>query len=61
MRLFFMNSGHTRLRLVQACVAVAAVSLIAGCGNSYRPVVTPVNSSGPAAQAQSYAVVVSAP
>ena len=61
MRLFFMNSDHTRLRLVQAGVVVAAVSLVAGCGNSYRPVVTPVNSSGPPAQPTSYAIVVSAP
>lgn len=61
MRLFFMNSGHTRLRLVQGCAVVGAVSLIAGCGNSYRPVVTPINTSGPAAQPTSYAVVVSAP
>ena len=61
MRLFFMNSGHTRVRLVQAGAVVAAVALIAGCGNTYRPVVTPVNSNGPAAQPQSYAVVVSAP
>jgi DNA-binding beta-propeller fold protein YncE len=61
MRLFFMNSGHTRLRLAQACAVVGAVSLVAGCGNNYRPVVTPVNSNGPAAQPTSYAVVVSAP
>lgn len=56
-----MNSGHTRLRLVQACAVFAAVSLVAGCGANYRPVVNPVNSSGPAAQPTSYAIVVSAP
>ena len=56
-----MNSGHTRLRLVQVCAVVAAVSLVSGCGNNYRPVVTPVNSNGPAAQPTSYAIVVSAP
>jgi DNA-binding beta-propeller fold protein YncE len=61
MRLFFMNLGHTRLRLVQAGAVVAAVSLIAGCGAAYRPVITPVNSNGPAAQPTAYAVVVSAP
>jgi DNA-binding beta-propeller fold protein YncE len=61
MRLFFMNLGHMRLRLVKAGAVVAAVSLIAGCGNTYRPVITPVNSSGPAAQPGSFAVVVSAP
>jgi DNA-binding beta-propeller fold protein YncE len=61
MRRFFMNSGHTRVRLVQAGAIAAAVALIAGCGDTYRPVVTPVNTAGPAAQPQSYAVVVSAP
>jgi DNA-binding beta-propeller fold protein YncE len=61
MRRFFMNYGHTRLRLIQACAVVGVVSLVAGCGNNYRPVITPVNSNGPAAQPQSYAVVVSAP
>jgi DNA-binding beta-propeller fold protein YncE len=56
-----MNSGRARVRLVQAGAALVAVALIAGCGNSYRPVVTPVNPSGPAAQVTSYAVVVSSP
>ncbi|MFP5207542.1 MAG: YncE family protein [Acidobacteriota bacterium] len=41
--------------------ALVAAVLIAGCGNNYRPVVTPVPTSGPAAQPQSYAVVVSSP
>ena len=61
MRLFRMKFGQTRVRLVQAGAALAAAALIAGCGNNYRPVVTPVNPSGPAAQPYSYAVVVSAP
>ena len=61
MRLFSMSSDRARVRLVQAGAALAAAALIAGCGNSYRPVVTPVNPSGPAAQPTSYAVVVSAP
>jgi DNA-binding beta-propeller fold protein YncE len=56
-----MNAGQTRARLVQAGAVLAAVALVAGCGSAYRPVVTPVNSSGPAAQVPSYAVVVSAP
>jgi DNA-binding beta-propeller fold protein YncE len=61
MRLFFMISGRARARLVQAGTAFVAAALIAGCGNSYRPVVTPINPSGPPAQPTSYAVVVSAP
>jgi DNA-binding beta-propeller fold protein YncE len=61
MRLFSMISGRTQLRLVQAGAALAAATLVAGCGNSYRPVVTPINPSGPASQPTSYTVVVSAP
>jgi DNA-binding beta-propeller fold protein YncE len=61
MRLYPMNLGQTRTRLVQGGAALATVALIAGCGSTYRPVVTPVTPSGPAAQPQSYAVVVSAP
>jgi DNA-binding beta-propeller fold protein YncE len=61
MRLFFMISSRTQVRLVQAGAALAAAALVAGCGNSYRPVVTPINPSGPSAQPTSYAVVVSAP
>ena len=61
MRLFSMKSDQVRMLLVQAGAALAAATLVAGCGNSYRPVVTPVNPSGPAAQPTSYTVVVSAP
>ena len=61
MRLFFMNSDRARVRLVQAGTALVAAALIAGCGNAYRPVVTPINPSGPAAQPTSYAAVVSSP
>jgi YVTN family beta-propeller protein len=61
MRLFSMNFGHALARLVQAGAVFAAVALVAGCGSQYRPVVTPISPSGPAAQPTSYAVVVSAP
>lgn len=60
MSLFPMISGRARVRLVQAGTVLAA-ALMAGCGNNYRPVVTPINPSGPAAQPTSYAVVVSSP
>ena len=56
-----MNFSQSRVRLVQAGVVFAAAALVAGCGNNYRPVVTPVNPSGPPAQPQSLAVVVTAP
>jgi YVTN family beta-propeller protein len=61
MRLFRMNFGQTRPRLVQAGAALAAAVLVAGCGNNYRPTLTPIGSSGPPAQPSSFAVVVSAP
>jgi DNA-binding beta-propeller fold protein YncE len=61
MRLFSMNLGQARMRLVQGGAVLATVALVAGCGSTYRPVVTPVTPSGPAAQPSSYAVVVSAP
>ena len=56
-----MSLGHACARLVQAGAVVAVVSLVAGCGEGYRPVVTPVNTSGPPAQPTSYAVAISAP
>jgi len=59
MRLFSMKSGQARMLLAEAVAALAVSALIAGCGNNYRPVVTPINPSGPAAQVTSYVVVVS--
>jgi DNA-binding beta-propeller fold protein YncE len=56
-----MKSGRALARLVQAGTTFAVAVSIAACGNSYRPVVTPINPSGPASEATSYAVVVSAP
>jgi DNA-binding beta-propeller fold protein YncE len=54
-----MISGQGRALLAQAGAALAVSALIAGCGNNYRPVVTPVTPSGPPAQPGSYAIVVS--
>jgi len=56
-----MSSGRARVRLVEAGAVLGTAALIAGCGNAYRPVVTPINPSGPAAQPSSYVVVVSSP
>ena len=61
MRLFSMNLGQARARLVHSGPVSLAVVLIAGCGSAYRPVITPINNSGPAPQPSSYAIVVSAP
>jgi len=56
-----MNFSQARVRLVQTGAVFAAAALVAGCGNNYRPVVTPINPSGPPPQPQSLAVVVTAP
>ncbi len=56
-----MNFGQTRARLVQAGAALAAAALVAGCGNNYRPVITPINTPGPAPEVTSLAVAVSVP
>jgi len=56
-----MNSGQTLARLVKAGAIYSSVALVAGCGTQYRPVVNPINTTGPAAQPSSYAIVVSSP
>ncbi|MGB7267220.1 MAG: hypothetical protein WBC92_17015 [Terracidiphilus sp.] len=61
MRLFQGISGQARVLFAEAGVALAVAVLIGGCGDNYRPVVTPVNTSGPAAQPTSYVIAVSAP
>jgi YVTN family beta-propeller protein len=54
--------GAFRLRAVFSFVcAGAALASLAGCGNTYRPVVTAINPVGPAAQPQKYAVAISDP
>src|SRR5665213_413267 len=61
MSLFSMHKGQTRARMVQAGVAFAVAAFVAGCGAGYRPVVSPVNPTGPAAQPSALAVVISVP
>jgi DNA-binding beta-propeller fold protein YncE len=61
MTLFLMNSGQARARLVQAGAVFVTAALVAGCGSTYRPVVTPIGNSGPPSQPIAYAAVVSAP
>ena len=61
MRFFRMNFCQARVRLVQAGTVLAAAALVAGCGNNYRPVITPINPTGPSPQPLSLAVVLSAP
>lgn len=54
-----MISGQARGLFAQIGAALAVAALISGCGNNYRPVVTPVSTSGPSAQTTSYTIVVS--
>ncbi len=61
MRLFSTTFSQAPRRLAQAGGLLAAALVAAGCGNNYRPTVTPVPPNGPPAQVASYAVAVSAP
>lgn len=47
-------------RLVAAAVT-ASIGVLAGCGNTYRPVLTTIGVIGPAGQPTKYAVAVSSP
>src|SRR5579871_4492252 len=47
--------------VVYSTLALVMAALADGCGAGYRPVVTPINPSGPGAQPNSLAVVVSSP
>lgn len=48
-------------RLVQGGFALVVAVVFAGCGSAYRPVITPINPSGPPQQPTGYAVVISSP
>ena len=49
------------MRMAAAAVLAAGVGMIAGCGNSYRPVLATIGAVGPAGQPTKYAVAVSTP
>jgi YVTN family beta-propeller protein len=51
----FSRQGLSRLACLPVAMGIAA--MLAGCGETYRPVVTPVAVTGPAPQPQSYTVV----
>lgn len=53
----------SRMHLLRSSAAALlgafAVLAVAGCGNTYRPVITAINPVGPASQPQKYAVAIS--
>src|SRR5947209_5678229 len=61
MMLFSSRFCQAQTRLVQASACLVAAVLVGGCGAGYRPVISPINPSGPAPQPQSLVAVVSAP
>ncbi len=57
----FSMAFRARAPIVCAALALVIAAFADGCGAGYRPVVTPINPSGPAPQSNSLAVVVSQP
>jgi DNA-binding beta-propeller fold protein YncE len=61
MMLFPIRYQLAWTRWTQAGALVLAGTLVAGCGAGYRPVISPINPTGPPAQPNSLVAVVSAP
>ncbi len=55
--LWFADLPANLVRWFSACCVLGMAMLLAGCGETSRPVVTPVAVTGPAPQPQSYTVV----
>jgi len=55
------GSGVSSRAAIIAAVSATVLALAAGCGNQYRPVVTPINPTGPAGQPTAYVTVLSQP
>ena len=60
MRLFPLKACRVCVQLTKVGAVLAAALLLASCGDQYRAVITPVGTTGPAAQPAAYAIVVSA-
>jgi len=58
-RLVARRAASRKAKAVGLLASAALVFSVAGCGNTYRPVVTAINPVGPAAQPGKYAVVIS--
>src|SRR5215469_7996253 len=59
MKLFSSRFNQAHARLVEASAIVVSGAVLAGCGAGYRPVISPINPSGPAPQPTSLVAVVS--
>jgi YVTN family beta-propeller protein len=59
MKLFSSRFNQAQARLVKASAVVVSGAALAGCGAGYRPVISPINPSGPAPQPTSLVAVVS--
>jgi YVTN family beta-propeller protein len=59
MKLFSSRFNQAQARLVKASALVVSGAVLAGCGAGYRPVISPINPSGPAPQPTSLVAVVS--
>jgi len=59
MSLFPIFSGRPCARLIAAASVALVAAFFLGCGDAYRPVVTPINPSGPAQQPNALAVAIS--
>ncbi len=60
MRPFPLNASRICAQLTTAGAVLGVALLLAGCGDQVRAVITPVGTTGPAAQPAAYAIVVSA-
>ena len=55
------KSAGNQVRSAAVTAGAIAVALLAGCGNTYRPVVSAINPVGPAGQPTKFAVAISNP
>jgi DNA-binding beta-propeller fold protein YncE len=60
MRFFPLKAWRICIRLTQVSAVLVAALLLASCGDQYRAVITPVGTTGPAAQPSAYVIAVSA-
>jgi DNA-binding beta-propeller fold protein YncE len=55
------EKSHSILSIWRSAGALILLAAVAGCGNQYRPVVTPVRPTGPSPAPESFAVAITQP